>query len=293
MTGTQTVELIPIDRVNVLNPRARNKRVFKEMMDNVAAVGLKQPITVARRDSGEGPRYDLVCGQGRLEAYQALGQKKIPALVIKADLHDCLLKSLVENCARRKHSALDIFHDISGMRRRGYTLAEIAKKTGLNYQYVRDINRLIDRGEQRLLKAVEAGQIPVSVAIVIAEADDAKIQHALQEAYDKGELRGSSLLTARRLAAQRLNQGKGLSKAGTRNQKATPNALIRAYRQEADRKRLLIRKAEVTRDRLIFVTEAFRGLLADENFFNLLRAEGLETLPRKLAERIQQSGASS
>jgi ParB family transcriptional regulator, chromosome partitioning protein len=293
MTGTQTVEIIPVDSVNVLNPRARNKRVFKEMMDSVAAVGLKQPITVARRDSGEGPRYDLVCGQGRLEAYQALGQREIPALVINADLHDCLLKSLVENCARRKHSALDIFHDISGMRRRGYTQAEIAKKTGLNYQYVRDINRLIDRGEQRLLKAVEAGQIPVSVAIVIAEADDAKIQHALQEAYDKGDLRGSSLLTARRLAAQRLHQGKGLSKTGGRTQKATPNAIIRAYRQDADRKRLLIRKAEVTRDRLIFVTEAFRALLADENFFNLLRAEGLETLPRKLAERIQQSGASS
>ena len=293
MTGNRKVQLIPVERINILNPRSRNKRVFKEIVESVAAVGLKQPITVAPRMNEDGPRYDLVCGQGRVEAYQALGQTEIPALVIDADLHECLLKSLVENCARKRHSALDIFHDISGMRKRGYSQTEIAKKTGLNYHYVRDINRLIDRGEQRLLKAVEAGQIPVTVAVVIAEADDAKTQHALQEAYDRGDLRGPSLLAARRLAAQRLHSGKSVSNAGARKERTTPNELIRNYRRDADRKRILIRKAEITRDRLIFVTEALRTLLADENFVNLLRAEDIETLPRKLAERLRQSEATA
>jgi ParB family transcriptional regulator, chromosome partitioning protein len=291
---TPTVELILVDRITVINPRARNKRSFKDMAESIADVGLKQPVTVARRESADGPRYDLVCGQGRLEAYLALGQKEIPAIVIEADLHECLLKSLVENCARRKHSALDIFHDIEGMKRRGHSLTEIAKKTGLHYQHVRDITRLLGRGEQRLLKAVAAGQIPVSVAVEIAEADDGKIQSALQEAYDKGELRGQSLLAARRLATQRRQRGKGAQpKSAARGQRVTPNALIRAYRLETDRKRLLIRKADVTRDRLIFVTEALRTLLSDDNFRNLLRAEGLETLPRKLAERIQNKGAAA
>ena len=41
---------------------------------NIAELGLKRPITVTRRDVAEGIRYELVCGQGRLEAYQALGQ---------------------------------------------------------------------------------------------------------------------------------------------------------------------------------------------------------------------------
>ena len=65
------------------------------------------------------------------------------------------------------------------------------------------------------------------------------------------------------------------------------NALIRAYQEDVDRKRLLIRKAETTRNRLIFVTEAVRKLLIDENFLTLLRAEGLDTLPRNLAARIE------
>jgi ParB family chromosome partitioning protein len=62
---------------------------------------------------------------------------------------------------------------------------------------------------------------------------------------------------------------------------------VRAYREDVDRKRLLIKKAGTTRDRLIFVTEAVRKLLVDENFVTLVRAEGLDTLPRNLAERMQ------
>jgi ParB family chromosome partitioning protein len=48
----------------------------------------------------------------------------------------------------------------------------------------------------------------------------------------------------------------------------------------------LIRKAEGTRNKLIFMTEAVRKLLADDNFVTLLRAESLDTLPKNLAARI-------
>jgi ParB family transcriptional regulator, chromosome partitioning protein len=70
---TQSVEMIPIDRIVVINPRLRNKRIFREIISNIANIGLKKPITVTRRDGPEGLRYDLICGQGRIEAYQALG----------------------------------------------------------------------------------------------------------------------------------------------------------------------------------------------------------------------------
>lgn len=64
-------------------------------------------------------------------------------------------------------------------------------------------------------------------------------------------------------------------------------ALVRAYEKEADRQRLLIRKAEITQDRLLFVVEATRTLLNDENFVTLLRAENLSTMPRPLANLIE------
>ena len=72
-----TVELIPIDLITVTNPRVRNKRIFQEITANIAELGLKRPITVTRRNHPDGPHYDLVCGQGRLEAYLALGSGPI------------------------------------------------------------------------------------------------------------------------------------------------------------------------------------------------------------------------
>ena len=272
----ETIQMIPIALIDVVNPRVRNKRSFRQMAENIREVGLKKPVTVARREGPRGARYDLLCGQGRLEAYRALGQTEIPAILKEANLEECLLGSLVENLARRKHSAVDLLQDIAGMKKRGYKEKEIAAKTGLHYHYVRDVVRLLEKGEERLLKAVEAGQIPITVAVEIAEADDEGVQTALRQAYEKGTLQGRKLLIARKITDQRRHQGKGLPKRSTRGAPLSSAALIRAYKHEADRKRHMIRKASATRDRLVLVTEVLRRLLANENFITLLQAEGLE-----------------
>ena len=50
--------------------------MHREIIENIEAVGLKRPITVSRRKSAAGEdRYDLICGQGRMEAFQALGER--------------------------------------------------------------------------------------------------------------------------------------------------------------------------------------------------------------------------
>jgi Predicted transcriptional regulators len=289
----QSIEMIPVDKITVINPRVRNQKVFKEVVDSIAEVGLKKPITVTRTDNADGPRYDLVCGQGRLEAFKLLGQTEIPALVITADPQERMVKSLVENCARRLHQAIDLLHDIGGMKQRGYTESEIARKTGLSLEYVRGVARLLEKGELRLLRAVESGQIPVSVAVEIAEADDAGIQEALQQAYEKNLLRGPKLLIAKRLVENRSRRGKGLRSYGpVRKETPSSEALVRAYRDDTERKRLLVKKANAARARLLFMTEAFRQLLNDENFVTLLRAESLDTIPRNLASRIQRMEVS-
>jgi ParB family transcriptional regulator, chromosome partitioning protein len=286
------VEMIPIDRITVLNPRVRNKKIFREIISNIGELGLKKPITVTRRADENGPRYDLVCGQGRLEAYQALGQQTIPALVVTADTEDCLVMSLVENLARRQHRAIDLLHDIEGLKKRGYSDAAIAQKTDLTVEYVKGVLRLLHKGEHRLLRAVEAGQMPVSIAVGIATASDAEMQTVLHQAYENKLLRGRKLIAAKRLIEQRRRRGKGLRNnqkpnAKQRTRPLSSTALIRAYQDDVDRKRILIRKAETTRGKLIFMTEALRKLLADENFRTLLRAEGLDTVPSNLAARIE------
>jgi ParB family chromosome partitioning protein len=286
------VQSIPLDLIDVVNPRARNRKVFQEIVDSIAAVGLKRPITVAARRNPDGIRYDLVCGQGRLEAFRELRQPAIPAVIIQAEGEDCLVMSLVENVARRQHHALDLLHDIDGMRQRGHSENDIARKTGLSLEYVRGVIRLLRGSETRLLQAVDAGQIPVSVAVEIADAEDADVQRVLHEAYEKNVLRGHSLLAAKRLIEQRRRRG---PKAGSRDPRRpraiSVDALVRTYKQDVDKKRLILRDAAATRGRLTFVVEALRSLLADDGFVTLLRAEGLATLPRGLAERVHPGAA--
>ena len=284
---SQRIEMIPIDRITVVNPRIRSKRVFKGIVENIAEVGLKRPITVTRRSESGGPFYDLVCGQGRLEAFRELGQTEVPALVVVADPDDCLIASLVENCARRQHQAIDLLQDIGGMRTRGYSDTEIARKTGLSYDYVHAVARLLERGEQRLLRAVEAGYLPISVAMQICEADDQGVQAALHQAYENNLLRGRNLLAARRLVELRQRTGKASTLHGSRRKSPlSPENLVRAFEEDTERKRLMVKRTQATRNRLVFITESLRQLSKDESFMAMLEDEDLTTMPARIAARV-------
>ncbi|WP_313535435.1 plasmid partitioning protein RepB C-terminal domain-containing protein [Sphingomonas sp.] len=166
----QRIASIPIDRINVLNPRARNRRQHREIVDNIDAIGLKRPVTVRRNPAGNGDTFDLICGEGRLEALRMLGASEIPAVIIDAEEDECLVMSLVENIARRQHRPIDIMHEIGSLRRRGYNDVQIAEKIGCTPSWANMIGQLLERGEERLLAAVETGLIPVSLAIDIARA---------------------------------------------------------------------------------------------------------------------------
>jgi ParB family transcriptional regulator, chromosome partitioning protein len=234
---------------------------------------------------------DLVCGQGRIEAFIQLGQTEIPAIVIEAEETDCLVMSLVENCARRQHRAIDLLQDISTLRGRGYSDREIAPKIGVSVEYIHMIGTLLETGEERLVTAVEAGILPLNMAIEIAKSSDEDVQHALTQAYTEKKLRGKKLVAVRRIIEQRRRSGKHIhdSRFGRRDGAKRPltgESIIRVYRQEADRQKLLVKKAEVTQSRLLFIVEAIRELRDDENFANLLKAERLDTMPAFLEQRI-------
>lgn len=285
--AAQRVEMIPIDSITIVNPRLRNKKIFKEIVANIAKIGLKRPITVTRRGDVNPPAYDLICGQGRLEAFRELGQNDVPALVVKADPEDCLVASLVENCARRHHQAVDLLQDIGGMKERGYSDTEIADKTGLSYDYVHAVSRLLERGEKRLLRAVETGYLPISVAMQICEADDHGVQAALQDAYENKLLRGKDLLAARKLVELRQRTGKGRPALSDRERFAlSSDSIVKVFEEDTERKRLMIKRSQATRNKLLFITEALRQLSKDETFMALAEDEELTDMPARIAERV-------
>lgn len=300
MTDTpENVSLVPIARIEVLNSRDRNMKVFEEIVESIQLIGLKKPITVAERAGEDGqPKYVLVCGEGRLNAFRILGETHIPALVVDVSDEDAFIMSLAENIARRGYRPLEILADIELLRDRGYTADIIIQKTGLSPKYVRDIVFLLDQGEERLIEGVQRGSIPLTTALEIARASANDPQNAngeggesnlgdlLQEAYENGQLKGRQIIEAKRLIEKRQELGPSSPNAAQIKPPTSSYSLVRTYQKEVERQRKMVLKAEHAHQRLLLVVQGLKKLFADENFVTLLRAEGLDSLPKYLAERI-------
>jgi ParB family chromosome partitioning protein len=282
------VQMIPIDQITVVNARGRGKAKFKQIVANISHIGLKKPVTVARRRGAEGQsRYDLVCGQGRLEAFIALGQTEVPAIVVEATKDELFLMSLAENCARRQRTTSELAREILCMHERGQKLSEIARKVDLDVVWVKGIIRLIQQGETQLLIAVEHRTIPMATAVKIAESADHEVQRAMAEAYERGDLRGRALIAARRIVERRHRQAKTGRTRRAKDEPITAQSLLKAYRKESSRQKLLVGRAKTVETKLRLVVTAMKKLLNDDSFVNLLRAESLSTLPQYLADQIK------
>ena len=305
LTGTpETVTLVPINRIEILNSRDRNMKVFEEIVDNIRTIGLKKPITVAERSGDDGdPRYVLVCGEGRLNAFRILGETHIPALVVDVSDEDAFIMSLAENIARRGYRPLEILADIEVLRKRGYSAEIIIQKTVLSPKYVKDIVFLLDQGEERLIEGVQRGTIPLTTALEIARANEnastagedgqANLGDLLQEAYENGQLKGRQIIEAKRLIEKRLEHGPASPNRDQIKPPTSSYSLVRTYQREVERQRKMVLKAEHAHQRLLLVVQGLKKLFADEHFVNLLRAEGLDTLPKYLAERINTLGSAA
>ena len=282
------IEIIPIALIHVANPRSRNRQKWNEIVASIRAVGLKKPITVSKRKEvgADGKLYDLVCGQGRIEAFIALGELEIPAIVTEVSSDDRFLMSLVENIARRPPSNRDILREVKVLLERGYRTETIAEKVGLDRTYIYGIVHLIEKGEESLIEHVEAARLPISVAVHIASGNDHEVSRALSEAYQNG-LRGSKLKIVRRIVAQRAAKYRMQGKEAQARKKITGNGLVRIYQQRVREQKLLVSRYEKVKERLALVGSAVRSLMSDENFVNLLRVEGLFDIPEALALKLR------
>jgi ParB family chromosome partitioning protein len=283
--------MIPVGKVHVLNPRVRNKTKFAEIIDSISKIGVKKPITVCRRN-GSVDEYDLVCGQGRLEAVVSLELTHVPALVIEATPEKRYLMSLVENLARRHPGSLALVHGIAALEKRGgYTPGQIAEKIGISEKYVRSILRLHAKGEELLLAAVERGDVPIHVAVEIATAKDEDVKRCLAEAYERGDLNGAAISKARAIVERRLANGKRVrgggpsaGSSGPGKPRISTDEIVRAYKRSTQKQALLAKRAHVCEAMLRIVHGALRELTQDEHFVTLLRAEKLDKMPKYLAD---------
>lgn len=293
ISSFETIEMIPIADIKILNERKRDKRKHTEITDNIVNIGIKKPIMVRRNtDDPDSKKYELVYGQGRLESFQACGQTMIPAIITNLSRKDAFKNSLNENLTRRIVSPKEQINEIGRMRDRGDKPSDIARKTGLSTPHISNVLRLIDQGEERLLAHVESGKLPMYIAIdILATPDDE--QRVLHEAYESGNLRGAKLLAAKRILESRRINGKAFGKnLKTQESRKTSSVkdLMQEYEKITSQKKRAIEKSEAVENNINLLMETMHVLLQDENFRTLLRAEDLIKMPDWIREEMQERG---
>ena len=277
--------MIPVDKIVVLNPRNRDKQQFAMNVRSIADIGQLKPIVVSARNLDKTGLYELVCGQGRLQAHQQLKRTEIAAEIIDCDKKAALITSLVENIARVPRNTMWFAREMKRMRDDGMTLDKIASIVGKDQTYVSDYINLVERGESRLIQGVEHGLFSMTFAVRVAQADDATIQNVLMDAFDGGMVNCNTVPRVRRLLELRMNQKKSPSKYN-RGQPppCTLKDLARAIAATTKDKEDFVRETTRKEHRLLALLMGTDALLTDVTLLALLASHHLDTPPKLAGE---------
>jgi len=276
-------KMISLDTIKVINSRDRDEEQFKKNVISIGEVGLLKPILVNDRFLKRSGKYDLVCGEGRYIAYKRLGKKKIMAEIISCSRKDAYLRSLVENIARVPPGTMWFAHEVKRMNDAGMSYERIAKITCKCETYIADYIGLVKKGEERLIKGVEAGVFPIAFATQVAVSKDADIQNILMDAFDSGLVNSSNLRRVRHLLESRKNNKAPSATGRTRTPgESLPSSATQLKRyiiRVTKEKKKFVREMSQKENRLYFFVESVSTLRTVLAFMELLRAENLADFP--------------
>jgi ParB family transcriptional regulator, chromosome partitioning protein len=153
------VELAIADiRPNPYQPRRDvDAAALEELQASIRKAGLLQPVVVRPAPAPGNGGFELIAGERRLRACQALGWEKIPAVKREVDDRTVLTLALVENLQRDDLSPVD--------EARGYE--RLIAEFSLTQQDVADA---VGRDRSTVANALRLLKLPVAVLALLHEA---------------------------------------------------------------------------------------------------------------------------
>lgn len=176
---------IDMDRI-VANPRQPRRR-FDEaslatLADSIDRHGLLQPICVREVAADQ---YQIVSGERRFRAMQALGRQTIPAVVTRTD--DPATLALIENIQREDLDPLELATALAELlNERGATHEQLGALIGKSQAYISRMLGVLSLPQKVKNEYADHRYVPASALMVIAEAKGAAMQEALWEKAKNG-----------------------------------------------------------------------------------------------------------
>jgi ParB family transcriptional regulator, chromosome partitioning protein len=168
--------------VSAIEPNAKQPRhvfdeeALEELKKSIQEVGLLQPVVV--RDIGEG-RYELVMGERRWRAAQAVGKDTIPAIVRDTRDDAMLRDALLENIHRANLNPLEEAAAYQQLLEEfGATHEELARRIGRSRPQISNTIRLLNLPAP-VQRRVAAGVLSAGHARALLGLDDGDAQEQL------------------------------------------------------------------------------------------------------------------
>lgn len=268
-------EAIPIAKIKVINARSRDQEQFDMNVESIGNIGLLKPIRVNDKFLERTEMYELICGEGRLQAHQRLGQTEILAEIVTCTRKEAYLQSLIENIARTKPDSMDFAREIKRLHDEGWDYEKLAQVTCKSKEYIRDYIRLVEQGEERLIRGVEQGVFPIKFATQVASTDDSQIQNVLMDAFDEGLVTTTTFGQARKIITARAKEPKGKSAPANYTVEELKSDIEDATRNKTS----YVREAKTKENRFLTLLSSINTLWKDPELLKLLRDEKLIDRP--------------
>lgn len=278
-------ENIPVDAIVVINSRSRDSHQFADNVRSIGSVGLYKPIIVNRRVLDSTGKYELICGEGRLLAHRQLGLELISAEVVDLPETTAQLMTLSENIARNPPAAIEFARALRQMRDDGMSIRELIHINGRSESHISKLLALLDKGEDRLVKGVEDGVLPLDFAFVVAESGNRSIQHLLIDVFDSGLVNVGNVAAVRTIVEERMRETAGNAQSDGTTISKTPQKdwtvgqLKKEISVVTNRKEHYVHQANVRMNRVMALLAVLRDLTAKQKFLILAQKTGKDRLP--------------
>ncbi|MEU4398649.1 ParB/RepB/Spo0J family partition protein [Micromonospora orduensis] len=210
---------IPVDAI-VPNPK-QPRQVFdedalEELKTSIQEVGFLQPIVVRQLDD---EKYELVMGERRWRAAQAVGRENIPAIVRDTRDDAMLRDALLENIHRANLNPLEEAAAYQQLLEEfGATHEELARRIGRSRPQISNTIRLLNLPAQ-VQRRVAAGVLSAGHARALLSLDDSAAQEHLAMRI---VAEGLSVRATEEIVALTLNDGPAKSAAKRRPKPHAP-----------------------------------------------------------------------
>src|SRR5690242_5751321 len=210
--------------VAAIDPNSRQPRhvfdeeALEELKASIQEVGFLQPIVV--RETGGG-RYEIVMGERRWRAAQAIGRETIPAIVRETRDDAMLRDALLENIHRANLNPLEEAAAYQQLLDEfGATHEELAKRIGRSRPQISNTIRLLNLPAP-VQRRVAAGVLSAGHARALLGLEDAEEQETLAHRI---VAEGLSVRTTEELVAVSVAEGGSAKKAAAPQRRSKPHA---------------------------------------------------------------------